>query len=254
MEVHHHTQTADPDIHRGRKKWTHYFWEFLMLFLAVFCGFLAENQREHYIELRREKQYMRSMMEDLMLDTAELNSKTSFLDSVLLPDLRASTELLYTGDFSDSMLKKMYIHVPRSSRSLDVSFEDRTMSQLKNAGNLRLIKKKEITDSLASYWKTCNYLNSILLPGYENTRLIVKEINYSLFDLSFYEGKTAFSPLRSNVSLKLLSDERKQFIKLGNFISNLHNQAAFIIQARFLEANRKATNLIKLIKEKYHLE
>ena len=35
MEVHQHTHTP-------RKKWTHYFWEFLMLFLAVFCGFLAE--------------------------------------------------------------------------------------------------------------------------------------------------------------------------------------------------------------------
>ena len=30
MEVHAHSHTA-------RKKWTHYFWEFLMLFLAVFC-------------------------------------------------------------------------------------------------------------------------------------------------------------------------------------------------------------------------
>ena len=30
MEVHAHTHTP-------RKKWTHYFWEFLMLFLAVFC-------------------------------------------------------------------------------------------------------------------------------------------------------------------------------------------------------------------------
>jgi len=31
MEVHAHTHTAaDPDSQRGRKKWTHYFWEFLM--------------------------------------------------------------------------------------------------------------------------------------------------------------------------------------------------------------------------------
>ena len=51
MEVHAHTHTA-------RKKWTHYFWEFLMLFLAVFCGFLAEYQLEHKIEKDREKEYM----------------------------------------------------------------------------------------------------------------------------------------------------------------------------------------------------
>ena len=48
MEVHHHSHTP-------RKKWTHYFWEFLMLFLAVTLGFFVENQREHYIENLREK-------------------------------------------------------------------------------------------------------------------------------------------------------------------------------------------------------
>jgi len=44
MEVHTHT-------HSPRKKWAHYFWEFLMLFLAVFCGFLAEYKLEHTIEI-----------------------------------------------------------------------------------------------------------------------------------------------------------------------------------------------------------
>ena len=47
MEVHAHSHTAG-------KKWTHYFWDFLMLFLAVFCGFLAENIREHSVEKHRE--------------------------------------------------------------------------------------------------------------------------------------------------------------------------------------------------------
>ena len=36
MEVHHHTHAS-----HGKKNWKNYFWEFLMLFLAVFCGFLA---------------------------------------------------------------------------------------------------------------------------------------------------------------------------------------------------------------------
>ena len=67
MEVHHHSHTE-------RKKWTHYFWEFLMLFLAVFCGFLAENQREHFVERKREKEYIRSMIEDLKLDTSGLSA------------------------------------------------------------------------------------------------------------------------------------------------------------------------------------
>src|SRR5574339_1214053 len=66
MEVHHHSHTS-------RKKWTHYFWEFLMLFLAVFCGFLAEYQLEHKIEKDRAKQYVVSFYEDLKTDTTRLN-------------------------------------------------------------------------------------------------------------------------------------------------------------------------------------
>src|SRR5687767_1185846 len=84
MEVHQHT-------HSPRKKWTHYFWEFLMLFLAVFCGFMAENQREHMIEHQREKQYMASLLNDLVADTTALSNsipvklrKIGAIDSVFL--------------------------------------------------------------------------------------------------------------------------------------------------------------------------
>jgi len=48
MEVHHHAHQAE------KKNWKSYFWEFLMLFLAVFCGFLAEYQLEHKIEKEKE--------------------------------------------------------------------------------------------------------------------------------------------------------------------------------------------------------
>ena len=67
MEVHHHAHTP-------RKKWTHYFWESLMLFLAVFCGFLAENEREHIIEKKRAKEYARSLVHDLSTYTSQLSN------------------------------------------------------------------------------------------------------------------------------------------------------------------------------------
>src|SRR4051794_40225179 len=65
MEIHHHSH----DGHGEKKSWKTYFWEFLMLFLAVFCGFLAEQQRERLVERHREKQYMESLTRDLILDT-----------------------------------------------------------------------------------------------------------------------------------------------------------------------------------------
>jgi hypothetical protein len=44
-----------------------------MLFLAVFCGFLAEYQLEHKIEKNRERQFIVSMIEDLKADTGTIS-------------------------------------------------------------------------------------------------------------------------------------------------------------------------------------
>jgi hypothetical protein len=71
MEVHQHSHTP-------RRKWSHYFWEFMMLFLAVFLGFLAENQREHFVEHKREKQFMISLIKDLELDSLQLDRLQQF--------------------------------------------------------------------------------------------------------------------------------------------------------------------------------
>src|SRR4029078_237565 len=80
MEVHAHSHTE-------RKKWTHYFWEFFMLFLAVTLGFLVENQREHFVEHKREIQYIRSYIEDLHVDVKQLDSMIErFSYRVMLTD------------------------------------------------------------------------------------------------------------------------------------------------------------------------
>src|SRR5436190_22961016 len=73
MEVHNHAHAA-----HGKKTWKEYFWEFLMLFLAVFCGFMAENIREHSIEKKRANELAQSMLEDLKKDTAALHTSITF--------------------------------------------------------------------------------------------------------------------------------------------------------------------------------
>jgi hypothetical protein len=148
MEVHHHshlasgdTHTSDPNSHRGRKKWTHYFWDFFMLFLAVFCGFLAEYKLEHMIERSREKQYIGSLLKDLENDTLQfgktitrLNRKVPYYDSVLHffknPSLY-KYNLPYRF-YIETTIERFY--TPANP----------TLEQLKGSGNLRLIHKQYI--------------------------------------------------------------------------------------------------------------
>src|SRR6185503_1625235 len=75
MEVHKH-----PHHVTHKKKWGEYFLEFLMLFLAVFLGFLAENFREHQVEKERAKQYILSFCEDLKKDTTRINTLIKYDD------------------------------------------------------------------------------------------------------------------------------------------------------------------------------
>src|SRR6059058_4049080 len=69
MEVHKH-----PHHVTHKKKGGEYLLEFLMLFLAVFLGFVAENIRETSVEHEREKEYMVTMLEDLKADIPLLDS------------------------------------------------------------------------------------------------------------------------------------------------------------------------------------
>ena len=109
-----------------------------MLFLAVFCGFLAENFREHRVENHREKQFIQSFIRDVEMDTARLqaiiinrNERMVNLDSLIilinLPDASAYSRYIYHhSSYATRMTFRFYSN-------------DGTMQQLKNAGNLRLI-------------------------------------------------------------------------------------------------------------------
>jgi hypothetical protein len=144
MEVHAHTHTA-------RKKWTHYLWEFLMLFLAVFCGFLAEYQLEHKIERDREEKYIQTFIEDLKTDTASINSNLLFLKS------KKNQLDSLTGLLKERKIKgyenELYYLGRLLVRARRFQNNDRTITQLKNSGALRLIRNEKAADSMIAYQK-----------------------------------------------------------------------------------------------------
>src|SRR6185503_14222061 len=152
MEVHAHTHTA-------RKKWTHYFWEFFMLFLAVTLGFFVENQREHFIEHKREVQFMRSYVNDLRKDIKQLDSlikkreeRMNQIDSLNFifrspdPDLFGQQSYYYAR-----YLPRPFVYIPN----------DATIQQLKSSGNLRLIRRPAIADTILSYDQQSRFIETI---------------------------------------------------------------------------------------------
>jgi len=152
MEVHQHTHTP-------RKKWTHYFWEFLMLFLAVFCGFLAEYALEHRIEKDREEQYLRSFVEDLEKDTISLQNRIEYCNLTIA---RADSAIAVFNDPRlDELAGEIYYFLRWMHRSDVFSVNDRTIIQLRNAGGMRLVSNQSVSDSIIDYYKEVEYIKFI---------------------------------------------------------------------------------------------
>lgn len=79
-----------PDIQHKVKTWKEYFLEFLMIFLAVTLGFVAENFREFLGERAKEKDYIEGFIRNLKDDVTLFNHVIEFdrnqvkgLDSML---------------------------------------------------------------------------------------------------------------------------------------------------------------------------
>jgi hypothetical protein len=245
MEVHHHSPTA-------RKKWTHYFWEFLMLFLAVFCGFLAEYQLEHKIERDREKKFIQTFIEDLKIDTAAINKNLLFrkkkgaqIDSLidLLSEQKIKgyeNELYYLG--------RMLV------RSTRFQSNDRTITQLRFSGSMRLIRNENAADSIISYQKIVDYI----LSNQEDDRierrsadpLLTRMFDPFVFNKMLDDFNNIIKPV-NNPPLRSYEVAVQQDLA---YCINQIKGSNIIIKTRLELLNEKAKNTIEFLKKEYHLE
>src|SRR5574338_275905 len=248
MEVHAHTHTP-------RKKFTHYLWEFLMLFLAVFCGFLAENFREHLLEHRQEKEYMHSLVEDLQSDTMKLNYELVF-GREISDRVEKLVLFLYNDPLPKDSIEKLYLLNLQAGRVVKVDFEDRTSSQLKNSGTMRLIRNKQVVDSIRNYWSIIKVAEDIS-DRLEMLRGKAGDLSVQLFNDKYEQFRNIRDPIRSDFSIlpgaKLVNDDPKLLAEYANrrrsTLFVLNNYIVYMNHAR-----EAAGNLIKLIKQEYHFQ
>lgn len=247
MEVHHHSHHP--------KKWKEYLTEFLMLFLAVTLGFLAENIREHQIEKHRERQYMESFIIDLESDV------TNILEGMPRKEgrLQAIDTLFQYFNANPNVKAVPAIIIKKMKRAAwDRTYirNTTTINQLKNSGGLRLIRNRAVADSIAFYdwrWSRLEY--------YRETYISNQKEIYHLEE-KIIEAKDMLPFLISNDSLTNdKSSPDNGIIRIRNeYINEYLNLLArqFIITKQDREGyNRvvaQSKTLINLIKKEYDLK
>ena len=254
MEVHKH-----PHHVTHKKKWTEYLLEFFMLFLAVFLGFVAENIREHSVEGRKEKEYVKSIIADLKTDSANLR----FIVYDYSPQLNKWVDSCVTILESSSVTDERIIYQAIENATLWRHFypNQRTLNQLKNSGNFILISRRNAVDEILNYDNRLNIYTLLLTP------LTIYEHDVDTTQLRFTDYKVVrrLFTVQSNKSIDFISvNDIPEGAHLTNFdgasrkvylnkLKQMNIEHAIML-GQYQSLFKLSIHLIQLLQKEYHLE
>ncbi len=208
-----------------------------MLFLAVFCGFMAENQREHMIEHQREKQYAKELYAEFFADSVAVADKIKLrlekekdMD-YLSSYLRDSSLTSLPREFYPAYTTVMYL-----ANTYSFEPKDGILSQLKSSGSLRYFK------------------NTTLQKLFGDISVSINNVRYRNEQEYQYFASPIKPFILKHYDFNWLNELRKQD-ENGTAISliNLYRKSNFIIKASILNLpsfdRGEASNMILFYKQ-----
>ena len=258
MEVHAHTHTA-------RKKWTHYFWEFLMLFLAVFAGFLAENQREHYIENQRAKGLAKNLYKEIYADSIAVQQK------IYIRHKKEEACVYFIKYVKDSNLTNLssefypaYTWAFLQSSQLLFEPNDGVLNQLRNSGELRYFKSSELQSVIGMLSVQIANVRSRNEKEYSYIEMNLRPFSIRHYDFDWYEEFTQ----QGKFTLLEVLNQKARIAAAGRIINpdkfsrqEAENIAFYYLlmlrgtrQTQYLPYVAINHQLLQILRKEYHLQ
>jgi len=262
MEVHQHSHS------HGKKNWKTHTWEFLMLFLAVFCGFLAEYQLEHIIEHQREKEFAQALYDEFLADSVSVANK---LNARLEKEKDCDYLYRYIKDSSLTDLPREFYPAFTTVFYLinNYKFEpkDGVLSQMRNSGSLRYFKSAALQKLFGDinvaitnvryrndqeYQFFANPIKPFLLKHYDfkwSDDLRKGDPNAYNMDLisEYRKGNTV---IKAGI-LNLPSFDRSEAMNMIMFYKTMLHSSRSLQMNDYIKANHK---LLQALRENYSLK
>ncbi len=249
MEVHHH-----PDLHHKKKRFKEYFLEFLMIFIAVTLGFLAENLREHISNRSKEKEYIRAFIRNVEDDTANLRRVIRY-DDVQVKGIDSFLQLRHADLKLDKNVKRFYSLANRHLySSASFSSNSTTLQQLKSTGDYRLMVRDHVADSLSNYDKEIQGI--VDETNYYNVyfREVLSRLD-DITDMSVYTDTTYWkNDVFTSNPLPPLDADNSQLRVLFNKAFDFRMITSSYGDQQLTQELANATRLIAFLKKKYDIE
>ena len=252
MEVHHHALT-------DRKKWTHYLWEFLMLFLAVTLGFFVENQREHIVERQRATQYAKALFEDLEKDTVEIRDVMRE-DRIILACFDSASSIIYRGIKNYVAPGAFYYYSNVVASAPSVSWNDATIIQLTQSGNLRYFTNPELVNKISHYFSQISYVKllnandrGVRDRSMEIRSRVLNNYEYARFSTYSTDDWLRLPDTLMSKPFPVQTNDANLLNEFANSFENRRRVLNLVMKRVYPNAIKEAEKLISLLKEEYHL-
>ena len=234
-----------------------------MLFLAVTLGFFVENQREHYIEHARAKDFSKTLVKDLLHDTAaiHLQKKSAEIYITMADSLLALSKTRLEGRNASRFsfyTRFMYWTVP-------IIWNRATFEQIKNSGSLRYFKNYHLLEKMTKYEALVNDIGSEAANHTVRGNLLLNQINVVIEPAIHHELSKYFiwsSDTMSTetieslfaINIESLENRRSEIKEMLNMIVVQQRNLRRSIDIPWNEAEKLAIELINDLKKEYHIK
>lgn len=253
-----------PKIFGESRTLKHRLVEFVMLFAAVTLGFFAENQREHYLETQREKDFIQDIRRDVEFELKEMNR-------LMNTQSRRAKEYKRLAELDEanwrSNIPYLYYADVLFSLKLNWSPTQETYKSMLATGALRYFRDQKFVAMLKEY--------EMLLDRFTARRERFLYFMYNHYDpiwIDHFRLEIDKVPMEKRTDMVSALTGRPDFIDVKNAYANfqtLRNQDTFDIEkykevvgrAILLEQNdrvflqedfvRKSNELLAYIRKNY---
>jgi hypothetical protein len=253
MEVHHHP-------HVEKKGVKEYFFEFLMIFLAVTLGFIAENIREKISEHKRAKIYAGTLVNDLQADTSALTYYINYWNYAS-NNVDTLFQLLSKADPAQIPSGKLYWYGLFGGAPIIFIPNDATFQEMKSAGamsyfNTNLAQKITQYDQLTRRMRVYDDQDARIFSE-------VRKLRSELFYVQFNDrANDIYQSYRAHPDRQKIDSFLQSNPPLLSTDKTIFNQYLEMVRSRFIPSKLRsadtllehANGIIEELQKEYHLQ
>ena len=225
--------------------------EIFLVVIGILIALQINNWNQTQAERKVEKEYITSLLEDIATDTTniQLAIKNNEIRIKYLDSLASMCFNYRPEDMNDPKLYELY---NRTIRHPDfVTPTERTLTQLKNAGGMRLLKNKKSVNAIIEYE---DYFKKLINQQvwYESMLSSLVEAGIPNFNYKFFPKTKEGYNQPFFKTAKIISEDKKSIIELGNRATVYSNVTRFYL-ILLLQGKQKAIDVMQVLEENYSI-